>query len=83
MVHGVPKQSVQALAERPPVEAEIVHPRVLRKLAELAEKKVQDKKKNIQILLEALRKQQVPVAAEVTPVDLAPSKEKLCWADEE
>lgn len=70
MVYGVPEQSVKAMAARPPVVPEREHPRALKKLADLAKrkegKKAAPKKPN----------------AQSTKVDIAPSKEKLCWADD-
>ena len=73
MVYGVHEQSVKALAERPPIVHEKEHPRALQKLAELAKRK-EDKK----TAPKTEAKQPQPVK-----VDIAPSKEKFHWADDE
>lgn len=74
MVYGVPEQSIKALAERPAIVPEKEHPRALQKLAKLAKRK--EGKQPVPKKTDA--KQPQPVK-----VDIAPSKEKFRWADDE
>ena len=76
MIHGVPEESHKALAERPPPEVEVVHPRAAWKLAQLAKRG----KEKAPVVSKATKARK-PV--EETDVNIEPSKDRVCWADSE